>query len=129
DDEVGAAELRVVEFGAVVDGEQQGPLALAVGGAHRRAGGMDRQQGHQVGQFGVPAAGLGEQAGQSAGRVGGQVQQFGRGGQLLLAEAAVVGGGDQVGFGHLGAEVLPLDGGCQQDVDEVDEADRHGGAQ
>src|SRR5690606_36992201 len=30
DDEVGAAELRVVEFGAVVDGEQQGPLALAV---------------------------------------------------------------------------------------------------
>ncbi len=65
-DEVGAAELGVVQLGAVVHGEQQLLLALAVGGADRRAGRVDGQQGDQVGQFGVAAAGLGEQPGQPA---------------------------------------------------------------
>ncbi len=70
DDEVGAAELGVVELGAVVHGEQQPLLALPVGRADRRAGGVDGQQGDQIGQFGVAAAGLGEQAGEPARRVG-----------------------------------------------------------
>ena len=68
-DQVGAAELRVVQLGAVVDGEQQPLLALPVGGADRRAGRVDGQQGDQVRQFGVAAAGLGEQPGQPARRV------------------------------------------------------------
>ena len=64
---------------AVVHGEQQLLLALPVGRADRRAGRVHRQQGDEVGQFGIAAAGLGEQPGQPARRVGRQVEQLHRG--------------------------------------------------
>ncbi len=97
---------------------------------------MHGQQGDQVGEFlavlvevGAAGAGVGEQAGQAAGRVGGQVQQVEGGFQLGFGEPAVVGGGDQVGFGEFGAEVLAFDGRGEQQVDQVADPDRDGGAQ
>lgn len=129
DDQVGAAELRVVQLGAVVHGEEQPLLALPVGGADRRARGVHGQQRHQVREVRVGPAGLREQPGEAARGVVRQVQELHGAGELLLAEAAVVRGRDEVGLGHLHAEVLPLHGRGQQYLDEVGDADGDGGAQ
>ena len=51
-EQVGAAELRVVEQGAVVDGEQHLPVALAPGGADPGTVGVDRAQRDQGGRPG-----------------------------------------------------------------------------
>ncbi len=90
---------------------------------------MDGEEGDEVRQVGVDRAGLGEQAGEAARGVVLQVEQAHGVPELLLAEAGVVGGGDQVRLGHLRAEVLALDGRGEQQVDEVAEADGGGGAQ
>ncbi len=90
---------------------------------------MHRQQGDEIRQFGIHPARVGEQPRQPARRLVLQVEQLHGPGQLLLAEAAVVGRGDQVRLGHLGTQVLPLERRRQQYVDEIPHAYGRGCAQ